>query len=296
MHHYTLHSSYSLSENKRNKDQLRAFQEWCPQNVDNHPFLLHGMLAVAAFHLAHLNPNDAATWIPRGIRHQSDGLLGFKTTLQNDPTEQNCHALFAQSLLLSISTFASSKYTSSQEQEPSSNALVAATIAPFLHIRGAGDVCLTAYWWIKDGPFAPMLPGNFVRAEGVLTEEVDSRLTALKSLIWEKYAGTALELHLFGATEALRFVFKEAAHAVNVQNNPRYMWKWTNLVNQRYVDSLRDLDPGALVIFAHFALLSGSYSEWFFDGWAERAIGAIHEVLDGEWKDWGEIILMKHIV
>jgi hypothetical protein len=282
MHHYTLKSAHTITDKP---SQVPAFQEWCPQNVEKHPFLLDGMLSMAAFHLAHLRTDEASIWVPAAIRHQTSALMGFRNTLKNDVTEENCHALFAQSLFLSTTSLAATKYMSNGELGSSFS--LDDILEPFMHIRGAGDVCLTAYWWIKNGPLSEMLPGNFLRVEGELAGPIDTRIKDLKNMILQKYSGTPLEIHLMGATEALRFVFKETAFAPQARNNPRYIWKWANLVNQSYINLLRTHEPGALILFAHFALLSATYErEWYFHGWAGRAIKAVSDALPEDWKEW----------
>jgi hypothetical protein len=275
--------------------QLNAFQEWCPQNIGNHPFLLEGMLTVAAFHLASLRPDEANLWVPIGLNHQAAGLVGLRNILKSEPTEENCHSLFAQSLILSSTSFAASRYNAMGDVEPMS--LLDDVLEPVMHVRGAGELCLTSYGWIKEGPFAELLPENFLRVEGGLPEAIETRITDLKTLMWENYSRTSQEIHLLGALEALRFVYKEVSESsklppnpsdsYHVPNNPRYAWKWPNLVNQSYINLLRSHDPGALVIFAHFAMLSAAYHRhWYFNGWAQRAIHAINETLPLEWKHW----------
>jgi hypothetical protein len=282
MHHYTLRSAKTITDKP---SQLPAFQEWCPENVEKHPYLLDGMLSMAAFHLAHCRPDEKSIWVPAGIRHQTAALMGFRNNLKNDVTQENCHALFAQSLFLSTTSLASSRYMSNGDLETIFS--VDDVLEPFMHIRGAGDVCLTAYWWIKNGPLSEMLLGNFLRVEGELAGPIDARITDLKKMVFQKFSGTPLEIHLMGATEALRFVYRETAHATHTRNNPRYIWKWANLVNQSYINLLRTHEPGALVLFAHFALLSAAYDNaWYFHGWAERAIKAVSDSIPQDWKEW----------
>jgi hypothetical protein len=139
------------------------------------------------------------------------------------------------------------------------------------------------------------LPNNFLRVEGKLAAPLDERLSKLKNMIIEKYGGTASEIHLLGATEGLRFIYKETSYAMSTgplgpndgYNHPRYHWKYPNLVNQSYVALLRKHDPGALIIFAYFAVLSSEYDGiWYFHGWAQRAIAAVEETVPAEYREW----------
>jgi hypothetical protein len=292
MHHFTLHTSKTLVDRPY---QIKAFQEWCPGNISNYPFLLEGMLAVAAFHVASLRPDETSLWVPIALNHQAAGLVGLRNFLKTEPTGDNCHCLFAQSLILSTTSFANSRYNAVGELEPST--IMDDVLEPLMHVRGAGELCLTSYGWIKDGPFAELLPENFLRVEGGLPEAIEARIGSLKTVMWENYSRTSQEIHLLGAIEALRFVYKEVCESLKIhanstenlhtQNLPRYAWKWPNLVNQSYINLLRSHDAGALVIFAHFAMLSGVYNgHWYFVGWASRAVHAVTETLPQEWKHW----------
>jgi hypothetical protein len=288
MHNYTLRTSLTFVTEPK---QIKPLQEWCPDNVVEYPFLLHAILSFSAFHVAHNKPDEKDKWADIGLKHKQYGLVAFRNGMQAGPTEQNCHALFAQCLLLSCASFAASAYAPLVSDEGKLDIV----LEPFMHVRGAGDLVLVSYWNIRQGPLSEMLPNNFLRVEGNLATPLDERLSKMKKMIKERYKESPAEIHLLGAIEALRFVYKETSYAMSTWNpgtnrdlnHPKYHWKWPNLVNQSYIALLRKHNPVALIIFAHFAVLSSEYDNvWYFHGWAERAIVAVEETLPADYQEW----------
>jgi hypothetical protein len=146
MHNYTLRTSLTFVTDPK---QIQPLREWCPDNVVENPFLLHAILSVSAFHVALNRPDEKEKWSNVGLKHKQAGLVAFRNTMQAAPTEDNCHALFAQCILLSCASFAASSYAPLVSDE----GRLGVVLEPFMHCRGAGDICLISYWHIRNGPF-----------------------------------------------------------------------------------------------------------------------------------------------
>jgi hypothetical protein len=151
MHNYTLRSSITFVTEPK---QIKPLREWCPENVVENPFLLHAILAVSAFHVASYRHDEKEKWSDIGLKHKQFGIVAFRNRMQTGPTEQNCHALFAQCLLLSVASFAASAYAPAVDEGEGRLSVV---LEPFMHVRGAGDICLLSYWSIRKGPFGKNL-------------------------------------------------------------------------------------------------------------------------------------------
>lgn len=64
---------------------------------------------------------------------------------------------------------------------------------------------------------------------------------------------------------------------------------WIHLVPERYMALLSTRQPGALVIFAHYAvLLRRGEHYWFLGGLAERILRVAEAMVPGEWGVWLE--------
>ncbi|RDW62487.1 hypothetical protein BP5796_10789 [Coleophoma crateriformis] len=73
-----------------------------------HPFLLHGILACAALHLAYCDPVHESEYAIRARSHQDGAMPMFRLTIAN-VNKDNCDAVFLFSHILVIYSFASER-------------------------------------------------------------------------------------------------------------------------------------------------------------------------------------------
>lgn len=86
----------------------------------------------------------------------------------------------------------------------------------------------------------------------------------------------------------------ELQHIYNVQRNVPgtqivvpVLLAWPVLITAEYVQLLRDLQPQALIIFAHYAvLLHRARNLWIIGDGGQFLIRAISECLGSEWERW----------
>lgn len=58
------------------------------------------------------------------------------------------------------------------------------------------------------------------------------------------------------------------------------------MVSQSYIQLLRQSNQGALLVYAHFAILTDIFKDqWYFQGWADRAVTGISNLLDSFWTE-----------
>jgi hypothetical protein len=242
------------------------------------------VLALSAFHLAHLRRKESARWVEKAIKHQSRALSGFRAALKNGSLSDTCDALFAHSIILVASALAASAHSVLFSQS-----LVTSlddVVAPLIIMRGTGDLSLSMFKAIRAGPFGDLLGGSFVRGPGEISKGADSQLVNLRKAVCDGYSGTPKELILTGAIDALHFIYKEIA-SLSEQGTPGYVWKWTYLVNQRFIEMLRSRDPAALTIFCYFAVATRADTvAWYHEGWVERAVLACSAGIQPSWKHW----------
>jgi hypothetical protein len=283
VHHYTLKTSLTLS---KNADSQRAFQEWIPEQCSNFSYLTHGVLALSAFHLAFLRGKESARWVEKAIKHQSRALSGFRAALKSGPPAETCDALFAQSLLLVSSALAASAHSVLFSQNLATS--LDDVVAPLIIMRGTGDLSLSMFKAIRAGPFGDLLAGSFeVRGPGSLSQSANAQIVDLRKTVCDEYSGTPRELIFTGAIDALHFIYKEIASLGDAEGTPGYVWKWTYLVSQRFIELLRSRDSAALVIFCYFAVATKADTvAWYHEGWAERAVLACSSGVNPTWKHW----------
>jgi hypothetical protein len=283
VHHYTLKTSLTLSENENSR---RAFQEWIPEQCANYGYLVHGVLALSAFHLAFLRGKESERWVEKAIKHQSRALSGFRAALKSGALSEACDALFAHSILLVSSALAASAHSVLFSQSLATS--LDDVVAPLIIMRGTGDLSLSMFKAIRSGPFGDLLSTSFeVRGPCALERGANEQIVELRKAVCVEFAGTSKELVYTGAIDALHFIYKEIASLGDVKGTPGYVWKWTYLVSQRFIELLRSRDPPALVICCHFAVATkADYLMWYHEGWVERAMLACASAIDPTWKHW----------
>ncbi|VUC32192.1 unnamed protein product [Clonostachys rosea] len=157
MHHYTAYTCLSMSENST----LRSlWKEIVPKHAFRHPFLLQGLLACAALHKVHANQQDMepevlARLIDAADFYQQESLKTYIDLLSN-VTEQNCHALFAFSQIISGLSFARlSSNIHGHVTDPV--ALITSFFSLFELMKGTLNVAIECIEWLREGDLRSML-------------------------------------------------------------------------------------------------------------------------------------------
>lgn len=102
MHHYCMQTSKTLS--RRNEVQ-KVWQDTIPKISFSNEYLMHGILALSALHIALEIPDKCSSYFTRSSFHLTLGLRTFQTLLQS-PTPENCCPLLAFSGVMIIYAYA----------------------------------------------------------------------------------------------------------------------------------------------------------------------------------------------
>jgi Fungal specific transcription factor domain len=282
-HHYTQYTSLSLM---KKPEVQELFQNKLPQEAAKYPCLMHGLMALSALHVAHRLPPEKGIWIPIAFRHQARALAGLRSSLPN-LDEQNCHALFALSCM--VFTTSISMSSGSDVLHPNESIPTEDLIEPLLLVLGIEQVADAGMRWIQKGMMAPTLASYEVEGSTSISlpPPIENQLLHISSMIETETTDSTDAMSLLGALNALKAVYKDVFHTMGSEYlNPGFVWKWPNRLGSSYVALLRKSDSSALVIYAHFALLSNLlHEEWYFEGWAERVVFGVSRVVEPRWKE-----------
>jgi hypothetical protein len=116
-------------------------------------YLMHGVLSTAALHLAYLNTDQRDKYNFLSTQHQDLALGPFRSAMPQI-TPENCHQVFAFSLLLLISQYASSRCV--DFLLPSSEVTYGLT-SWIICLRGCVSIAREASSHIKSGPLGPLI-------------------------------------------------------------------------------------------------------------------------------------------
>ena len=148
MHHYTT----TLDHLGVRESILPLWRHYIPQEAIKHSFLMHGLLALAAIHLAHLKPGSSSRYLQACDKHQAIALETFRSILLSPFDTELADALFAFSGVLPVSSMARS-CTPSESATLDMNAVTEL----FMLTRGVKHVLQLSRDHIKDGPLGAML-------------------------------------------------------------------------------------------------------------------------------------------
>jgi hypothetical protein len=274
----------------QNPETRMLWRTAIPQLAFSHAFLMHGILACSALHLAHLNPSEKQRYNFASARHQGEALPAFRLAIA-DPNEDNCNALLAFSNLLIIHSFAS-------EEQDEHLLLVGATqdsgMPDWLKIvRGSCAIFQRVWHVVVSGPFKPLVMHEIDEERLPDVSESPEYIRRLGLLISFPFPGEdqpeTSKTHLAFATTLLQLsrAFRKADAAGPILTIRTAVYSWPAQVTQDYLDLLAERHPAALILLAHYCiLLRPLESQWYMSGIRKRLITRIYRQLDEKSRHW----------
>ncbi|OBR06943.1 Fungal Zn binuclear cluster domain-containing protein [Colletotrichum higginsianum IMI 349063] len=297
MHHYT---SVSYRTFSHSSEAQKALQYDVPREALSYPFLLHQLLAFSAYHLAYLQPDCRHAYLMQAAQHQNDAINGMRGTLLGTISPINCHALFASSIFLTLSAFAT--YPSYEKYNPTFSP-VESMLDIFTLSDGMSAILRSSDDDIRKGPLREI----FVRSPGDTTptnvepslQPLFDRLPRLSARLSDMLgatAGTGGREGKYTITSSIIALSESVAKVstINIMSAPaefRAVFMWPVLLSTDYMDMLRLRQPAALVVLAHYCVIIHLAEPfcWFLTGWTRALLSVISEQLTGT--PWEELVM-----
>jgi hypothetical protein len=281
LHHYTTSTYVTLTRGR--KEHEKVWQETVPQLALEHEFLMHGILALSALHLAHKRLVDSKQYSTIAANHEGFALPLFRSNASRI-TRENCTAVFAFSALVVIYAMAS--------LEPSEDRLfvdfgIAGKLPKWIQLlHGIYTLLSPAWQWIAEGPMASIMKRLKVKTVSSQPNEVgfNALLLSFASL---GSSSSRSEAELCTALEYVRGSFW-----VPFLSDGTFGVESMPCISQirgpsTFAKLLGERRPQALIILAHHSVLLRLVGpSWFMDNLVQRVVSYIHENLDEEWKGW----------
>ncbi|KAL1961119.1 hypothetical protein VTO42DRAFT_3064 [Malbranchea cinnamomea] len=278
MHHYATQTYQTMANTADHKELWRTE---VPKEAIAHPFLMHGLLALAALHLADLSQNgDEARrrkYTELATAHQNVALAKFRPQL-NNITSSNCHAVFAFSSLIAALAFAFSRSTANlRKGEP-----VTEVIEDIFLFRGVEGVLASHWETIQAGKLGSLIfrardPSYFQP----LSRDVIDALDRLHECNGKNVTHISEE-----EKDAYNHAIRELR--ISFQRSPASLesvFRWPIILPESYLALLKNRKPMALVILAHYCvILEGLDAYWWAAGWSGHLFEAIYRSLDESWR------------
>ncbi|KAJ5757113.1 uncharacterized protein N7511_007295 [Penicillium nucicola] len=266
---------HTLSRNERTDPVWRTN---VPEEALSHPFLMHGVLAVSALHLARTgpDPSNRASYLNRAVAHQNQALALFRELL-GDVNENNAKAMFAFAGIVVIYTFGFPHTPDAQDAWACVDDLYQVLVLT----RGVQQVIYAPRNYrdfLRESNFGPILQVDEVR--GVIPDEAKTALQRLYDAN-EAYASADRQVYrltIENLEEMLSWVYG-GMRASTIAG------RWAIRLPGRFMECLRERDPLALVMLAHYGvLLTFLEHRWCFDEWCVRIARAVWAILDPQWR------------
>ncbi|KAM5448573.1 hypothetical protein MaudCBS49596_005368 [Microsporum audouinii] len=311
LHHYTTFTYKTLPSGAAGAHH----ELWQIQVVRlgfEHEFLLRGILAVSALHLASLNPARQEELALRASAHQSIAVQFFHQAL-NSVDPHNCVAIFAFSCIVVALTFATPR-------PPQVGAGVGTGIDTdsriqkeifdwFYMVRGCNSVVQTQWEPLSQSFLAPLLKKGMIHETAAAHDVCDAdKVAELFQLcagapgdrstdvgtpeITDSSAGRARDRE---ASTAYTWAIHELVNTytqVSVlmkrgQDFVPAIFVWPIAIPQHFLVLLSEQRPEALVILAYYAaLLQRVDDQWYMRGWANYLVNSIDSTLPDQWASW----------
>jgi Fungal specific transcription factor domain len=289
LHFYTTTTSFTLSDVP---ELQQIWQQVVPQIAFTHRFLLHGILAFTALHLARVQPERKTSLHTEASAHHEIGLRMFQNAMSNI-TPQNCDACFAFASIIAAYAWASSDQTGDLFILDSSVSEEKSSVEWASLLRGVHTLLKAAGEWMTSSPMRLILQPHHIDPEvaSAADPEVCAKLTDLSQL-WdaspEKFDFNEIEV----LTEALTLLL-EACGLVASSSIERpidmilVVYAWPIKVPEEFFVMVQEQKPEALIVLAHYSLLLNKVDKlWYMQGMSRRLLQTIHSKIGKEWESW----------
>jgi hypothetical protein len=283
MHHYTtVLSSLGVRESV-----AHLWKDYIPQQAFKHRFLMRGLLAFAALHLAYLHPDNSEKYLRVCDKHQGVALEQFRSLLSPPVDPELADALLALAATLSVSSMARSCALSESETMD-----MDAIAELFVLTKGIANVIHLSHQHSKKGPLAEMLRNqNYPSGTDVsLPLRVSSRFEALRHMLVTYGLDPEPLEHCKKALTELEEVYKNIVFfSPTAKIEIGLVSQWQVWISMDYVKLIQARSPPALVILAFYAAaITAIQTAWYTENWAEYAIRGIGQSLQSNFHEWLE--------
>ena len=280
MHKFSTDTYRSLSNDA---SDYNVWQTVIPRKALEHDFLLNGILAIAALHMAAcVEPAAALSYIDSTLEYHTAASVTYRQALDH-LTPFNCDAVFAHSIITTIIGIALPRLTATRDETSNMTENI---VVVFELLQGVKKIIWISEPWLHTRLFTSRK--EFLEALVKDPEpDADAALAKLTVLNDTKITPMDPEQHRSNreAIALLRRCF--ARHAVS--SDAAAVLTWLAAVEKDFVSRLRQRQPFPLLILMHWGVLLGELDGQMW--WARNSGKALvieltaalqHEILEWE--------------
>ncbi|CAG7558104.1 unnamed protein product [Fusarium equiseti] len=291
LHHWNLSTSLDMVKSPK---WGHYWQKLFPEVAFRHSFVMHGILSLAALHLACQKPSDRRRLVCLAAHHHTIALHGFQQGI-TCMSDDNSDALFICTSLNFVYVLATfGPLCDSLEADPKSRILGAEWIPA---IRGIEAVLHPIYDRVRLGPLSPLLDLDNWNQLDPDHQQVSghANFDNLKE-VWSRSNNADVydkALHLLRKCNAHMRQHENLSSEALSRLGYNQAWStpfiWLHFTPGEYFELLQQRQPPALLIFAYFGTLFHLLDDyWFMQGWGRNMVDVADELLGDYWSQWME--------
>ncbi|KAF5639784.1 UPC2-like regulatory protein [Fusarium tjaetaba] len=253
---------------------------------------MHGILSVAALHLAYRHPADKPRLVCIAAYHHNIALRGFQNGITR-VNDGNGDALYAFSCINIVYALAFFGPLCDGASIDSKSRILGDGWIPA--IRGVDAVLHPVYDRICRGPLDDLTKiGNWDQLDpNQHPFPHDDHFRSIKQA-WENNNDAGIydeSLYLLRKCNAYMKQFETMSSEARAEWGYNQDWSaphiWLHATSKEYLDLLQERKPPALLIFAYFGALAHALDgSWFMEGCGRSIIIVVDELLGGYYDQW----------
>lgn len=279
LHHFTISTSLGLSGSRYIQD---VWQNVAPQEAFSQPFLMRGLLAISALHLAHLRPAASGNYHNLAIEHYTSALRLLRTTLNDIHSDNAVPAFLLSGLLVCIS--------SAMPQDPSQPVAppfcATSPLQYFLdtfHLqRGIKQVLSKSWSWVRGGVLSPIINLDFNDTEASLPSHDEAALNIIEERIPTECESETKRSAYTDAVLQIRKCFPLESRGGDRQP---LVFAWPVIVSPEFFNEMLEKRPVAIAILCYYGTLLDALKHiWWTGARGRKLVSATSELLGPEWE------------
>ncbi|KAL4929210.1 uncharacterized protein BDV17DRAFT_262095 [Aspergillus undulatus] len=296
-----MESSVTRSPSKElNIEDLELMMQWCtttyrsvsrdntvegiwqavvPREAMRHTFLMHGLLALSALHLAVTSNGDMKEqYIRTSKAHQKQAVQGLDR-IAGKLKQHHSNAAFTSSNIMMIFSFALPEIAGQTFGQSTIDDLYDV----FFSTRKSGDVLSNIADWVGNGELKPLL--QYDKATPKMPDTSRLAMMALTQLNANlARQDPCHDKDLYDTT--IKHLSSSLDKVSRGGETMIVAFQWIFQVPAKYMDLFRERGPFALVVLAHYAvILHFLRRHWWMGEWGLRLIREIGQHLDADWRN-----------
>lgn len=280
MHHYSTLTCFTLP---RGNELIHVWQVEIVKVALAYQPALHGILAVAAFHLAYLHPMKRSPYLVIGSQHQSNTARGLRYDLLN-LTTKNSEACFAASTLLLICAFAA--LAIKHAEEDGVHPTLEEMVDIFVLTRGMNAVLQSSKPLVENGILGSFLKSHTFTTPMVYLEAICGKLHELSLQLMAVDKNRTAVLVVDCEIHTLISCIKES---INTAPMPelRVVTTWPIFFSDDFLALLIQRDQMALTVLGYYCAVvhESGRDNWYTNGWGSHIGRDLEKYLLTPWKE-----------